>query len=167
MERKRALKNNRTVLEDRKVSDSRTSLTELILPNDANTYGNVLGGKVMHLMDLAAAVAAHRHCRKTVVTVSVDSLRFLHPVKVGALMLMDAVVTRSFKSSMEVQVEVKSEDLLTGEQERTCSAFLTFVAIDSEGKPTSVPRLIPETDEEQMRYEAAQDRRERRLENEL
>jgi len=167
MERKRALKNNYTVLDDRKVSDSHTSVTELILPNDANTYGNVLGGKVMHLMDLAAAVAAHRHCRKPVVTVSVDSLRFLHPVKVGALMLMDAVVTRSFKSSMEVQVEVRSEDLLTGEQKRTCSAFLTFVAIDSKGQPTSVPRLVPETDEEQMRYDAAQERRERRLENEL
>jgi acyl-CoA hydrolase len=164
MERKRALKDQNETLEGRKVSDSHTSLTELVLPNDANTYGNVLGGKVMHLIDLAAAVAAHRHCRKPVVTVSVDSLRFLHPVKVGALMLMDAVVTRAFHTSMEIQVEVKSEDLLTGEQQRTCSAFLTFVAIDEGGRPTSVPCLVPETDEEKERYEAAQYRRERRLE---
>jgi acyl-CoA hydrolase len=166
MERKRALKNNHKTPEGKTVSDSHTSLTEFVLPNDANTYGNVLGGKVMHLMDLAGAIAAHRHCRKTVVTVSVDSLRFLYPVKVGALMLMDAVVTRTFKTSMEVQVEVKSEDLLTGEQKKTCSAFLTFVAIDENDKPTSVPRLIPETNEEWKRYEAAQKRRERRLENE-
>lgn len=166
MERKRALKNNRKAPDGRKVSDSRTSFTEFVLPNDANTYGNILGGKVMHLMDLAGAIAAHRHCRKTVVTVSVDSLRFLHPVKVGALMLMDAVVTRTFKTSMEVQVEVKSEDLLTGDQKRTCSGFLTFVAIDECGKPTSVPRLMPETDEEWRRYEAALERRERRLDHE-
>jgi acyl-CoA hydrolase len=165
-ERKRALKNNSEAPEGKRVSDSRTSITELVLPNDANTYGNVLGGKVMHLMDLAAAVAAHRHCRKTVVTVSVDSLRFLHPVKVGELMLMDAVVTRAFKTSMEVQVEVKSEDLLTGEQRRTCSGFLTFVAIDAKGRPTSVPPVIAQTDDELRRYGEAQDRRERRLENE-
>lgn len=165
MERKSALNNSQTAPDGRKVSDSRTSLTELVLPNDANTYGNVLGGKVMHLMDLAGAIAAHRHCRKTVVTVSVDSLHFLHPVRVGTLMLMEAVVTRTFKTSMEVQVEVKAEDLLTGEQKRTCSAFLTFVAIDEKGNPTSVPPLVPETDEEWRRYEAAQKRRERRLEN--
>jgi acyl-CoA hydrolase len=165
-ERKRALKNNLEASEGKRVSDSHTSITELVLPNDANTYGNILGGKVMHLMDLAGAVAAHRHCRKTVVTVSVDSLRFLHPVKVGELMLMDAAVTRTFKTSMEVQVEVKSEDLLTGEQKRTCSGFLTFVAIDENGKPTSVAPVVPETEEELQRYEAAQNRRERRLEYE-
>jgi len=165
-ERKRALKDHNEALEGRRVSDSHTSLTEFVLPNDANTYGNVLGGKVMHLIDLAAAVAAHRHCRKTVVTVSVDSLRFLHPVKVGELMLMDAVVTRAFRTSMEIQVEVKSEDLLTGEQKRTCSAFLTFVAIDEDGKPTAVPCLVPETDEECERYEDAQRRRQRRLDRE-
>lgn len=165
MERKIALNKNSKASDGKGVADSRTSLTELVLPNDANIYGNVLGGKVMHLMDLAGAVAAHRHCRKTVVTVSVDSLRFLHPVKVGALMLMDAVVTRAFKTSMEVQVEVKSEDLLTGEQKKTCSAFLTFVAIDENGRPTSVPPLVPETDEEWHRFSAALDRRERRLED--
>ena len=163
MERKRALKNNPEAQGGKRVADSRTSITELVLPNDANTYGNVLGGKVMHLMDLAGAVAAHRHCRKTVVTVSVDSLRFLHPVKVGELMLMDAVVTRAFHTSMEVQVEVRSEDLLTGEQRRTCSGFLTFVAIDEDGRPTAVAPVIPETTEEFQRYEAAQNRRERRL----
>ena len=165
-ERKRALKNLERTPDGRKVSDSNTSLTELVLPNDANTYGNVLGGKVMHLIDLAGAIAAHRHCRTTVVTASVDSLRFLHPVKVGALMLMEAVVTRAFRTSMEVQVEVKSEDLLTGQLRRTCSAFLTFVAIDKKCRPTSVPPLKPETAEEWERYEAAEIRRQRRLEHE-
>lgn len=166
MERKRALKNDERAPDGRKVSDSYTSLTELVLPNDANTYGNVLGGKVMHLIDLAGAIAAHRHCRKTVVTTAVDSLRFLHPVKVGALMLMEAVVTRTFRTSMEVMVEVKSEDLLTGQQRKTCSAFLTFVAIDERSNPTPVSQLNPETDEEWARYEAAQVRRQRRLEHE-
>jgi acyl-CoA hydrolase len=145
------------------VLDSRTTMTQMVLPNDANTYGNVLGGKVMHLMDLAGAMAAYRHCRKPVVTVSVDSVRFLHPVKVGALMLLEAVVTRAFNTSVEVQVQVHSEDPLTGERRKTCAAFLTFVAVDAEGRPTTVPALEPETEEECRRWEQAQARREHRL----
>jgi acyl-CoA hydrolase len=147
----------------KKVCESRTSMTEFVLPNDANTHGNVLGGKVMHLMDLAAAIAAYRHCRTQVVTVSVDSVRFLHPVKVGAVMMFEAVITRAFGTSMEIQVEVRSEDLITGEQRRTCSAYLTFVSINELGKPTSVPPLIPETEEEKLRFEGALLRREHRL----
>lgn len=138
-------------------------MTEFVLPNDANTHGNVLGGKVMHYMDLAGAIAAYRHSRKPVVTVSVDSLRFLHPVKVGELMLFEAVVTRAFNTSMEVKVEVQSEELLTGRRIRTCSAYLTFVAIDDDGRPTGIPALRPETDEERQRYEAALARRKHRL----
>lgn len=145
------------------VGDSRTTMTQMVLPNDANTYGNVLGGTVMHLMDLAGAMAAFRHCRKPVVTVSVDSVRFLHPVKVGSLMLLEAVVTRAFTTSVEVQVQVRSEDPLTGERRKTCSAFLTFVAIDAEGRPTAVAALEPKTDEERRRWEEAQARREHRL----
>ena len=162
-ERKSAVNDEQAGVVGKAVSDSHTSLTELVLPNDANVYGNVLGGKVMHLMDLAGAIAAHRHCRAPVVTVSVDSLRFLYPVKVGAVMLIDAIVTRTFRTSMEVQVEVRSEELLTGEQQKTCSAFLTFVAIDERGRPTSVPPLLPETDEEWERFDAAKQRRENRL----
>ncbi len=150
-------------MEAKGVLDSRTTMTQMVLPNDANTYGNVLGGKVMHLMDLAGAMAAYRHCRKPVVTVSVDSVRFLHPVKVGALMLLEAVVTRAFTTSVEVQVQVYSEDPLTGERRKTCAAFLTFVAVDAEGRPTTVPALEPETEEERRRWEQAQARREHRL----
>ena len=150
-------------LKGKRVCESRTSMTEFVLPNDANTHGNVLGGKVMHLMDLAAAVTAFRHCRNPVVTVSVDSVRFLHPVKVGAVMMFEAVITRAFGTSMEIQAEVRSEDLITGEQMRTCSAYLTFVSIDEQGKPISVPPLIPETQEEKLRFEGALSRREHRL----
>ncbi|GAB4238261.1 MAG: hypothetical protein Kow00109_12620 [Acidobacteriota bacterium] len=138
-------------------------MTQLALPNDANTHGTVLGGKVMHLMDLTAAIAASRHCRKPVVTVSVDSVRFHHPVRVGEVMLVEAVVTRAFRTSMEVQVTVQSENPRTGSRQKTCSAFLTFVAVDEEGKPTPVPPLIPETDEERRRWELALERRKRRL----
>jgi GAF domain-containing protein len=114
-------------------------------------------------MDLAAAIAAYRHCRNPVVTVSVDSVRFLHPVKVGEVMMLEAVVTRAFKSSMEVEVGVHSEDLVTGELVKTCSAFLTFVAIDKQGRPTSISPLIPETDDEIRRFNGALSRREQRL----
>lgn len=145
------------------VAESRTTMTELVLPNDANTHGNVLGGKVMHLMDLAGAVAAFRHARRPVVTVSVDSVRFLHPVKVGQVMLFEAVVTRAFRTSMEVKVEVRSEDVLTGDQRKTCSAYLTFVALDDNGRPAPVPPLQPESEEELRRYEGALARREYRL----
>ncbi|UCF38473.1 MAG: acyl-CoA thioesterase, partial [Acidobacteriota bacterium] len=138
-------------LEGKRVSESRTTMTELVLPNDANTHGNVLGGKVMHMMDLVAAIAAFRHSRKPVVTVSVDSVRFLHPVKVGEVMNFEAVVTRAFKTSMEIRVEVCSENLQTGDLLKTCTAFLTFVAITSLGRPSEVPPLIPQTEEEQRR----------------
>lgn len=150
-------------MEAKKVSDSRTTMTQLVLPNDANTFGNVLGGKVMHWIDLTGAIAAFRHSRKPVVTVSVDTVRFHHPVKVGEVVLLEACVTRAFRTSMEVRVEVRSEDPLTGEQIRTCSAFLTFVAIDADGRPTGIPPLIPESAEEKRRYERALERRDYRL----
>lgn len=149
--------------ESKKVHESRTSMTQLVLPNDANTYGNVLGGKVMHWIDLTGAIAAFRHSRKPVVTVSVDTLRFHHPVKVGEVLLLEAAVTRAFRTSMEVRVEVHSEDLLTGARIRTCSAFLTFVAIDAAGRSTEVPAVIPETEGEKRDYERALERRDYRL----
>lgn len=150
-------------MEVKTVAQSRTNMTEVVLPNDTNTLGNVLGGKVMHLMDIAAAIAAYRHCRRPVVTVSVDSLQFLNPVKMGHIMLLEASVTRAFNTSMEVLVDACSEDPLTGERKRTSTAFLTFVAIDKEGRPIKVPPILPETDLEKRRYEEAQQRREQRL----
>ncbi|MDA2923219.1 acyl-CoA thioesterase [Acidobacteria bacterium AH-259-L09] len=145
------------------VSESRTTMTEVVLPNDANTHGNILGGRVMHLMDLAGAIAAFRHCRMPVVTVSVDSLRFLHPIKVGQLVLLEANVTRAFTTSMEVEAQVFSEDPLSGNRIKTSTAFLTFVALDKDGRPTPISPLIPETEEEKGRYRAALRRRRRRL----
>lgn len=150
-------------MEGKTVNESYTLMTELVLPNDANTHGNVLGGKVMHLMDLAAAVAAMRHCRQAVVTVSVDSVRFHHPVRIGHLMLLEASVTRAFRTSMEVRVKVQSEHPLNGERKTTCTAFLTFVAIDSQGQPAPVPPVIAETKEQKKRYEEALERRRQRL----
>ena len=149
-------------LKGKKVQESRTTMTELVLPNDANTFGNVLGGKVMHLIDLVGAIAALRHCREPVVTVSVDSLQFLHPVKVGHLMTLEAIVTRAFNTSLEVRVEVSSEEPLTGITRRTCRAYLTFVAL-RDSRPTPVPPLLPETDEELRRFEEASKRRAHRL----
>jgi len=145
------------------VAESRTTMTEVVLPNDTSAYGMILGGKVMHLIDMAGAVAAFRHCRTPVVTVSVDSVRFLNPIKVGHLVLLEAVVTRAFTTSMEVEVQVQSEDPLTGKRIKTSDAFLTFVAINEAGRPTAIPPLIPETEEEKKRYEAALERRNRRL----
>ncbi len=145
------------------VSESRTTMTEVVLPNDANTHGNILGGKVMHLMDLAGAIATFRHCRMPVVTISVDSLRFLHPIKVGQLVLLEANMTRAFTTSMEVEVQVFSEDPLSGNRIKTSTAFLTFVALDKDGRPTPISPLIPETEEEKDRYRAALRRRRRRL----
>jgi acyl-CoA hydrolase len=150
-------------MEAKPASLSKTSMTEYVLPNDVNIYGNILGGKVMHLIDMAGATAALRHCRMPVVTVSVDSVRFLHPVKVGQLLLLEACVTRAFTTSMEVEVQVFSEDPLTGERRQTSDAFLTFVAIDPSGRPTEVPPVLPETDEERQRFESALARRGRRL----
>ena len=145
------------------VSQSRTTMTEVVLPNDANTHGNILGGKVMHLMDMAGAIATFRHSRMPVVTVSVDSVRFLHPIKVGQLVLLEASVTRAFTTSMEVEVQVFSENPLSGKRMKTSTAFLTFVALDKDGSPTKIPPLIPQTEEEKSRYRAALRRRRRRL----
>ena len=144
-------------------SESRTSMTEMVLPNDANTHGNILGGRVMHLIDIAGAMAANRHCRQPVVTVSVDSLVFHHPIRVGALILLEAWVNRTFHTSMEVEVHVCSEELRTGKRQRTSTAFLTFVALGPDNRPAPIPPLVAETDIEKLRYEAALRRRHRRL----
>ena len=150
-------------MQGKPVRESLSEYSELALPTDANGLGNVLGGKVMHLVDLAAAMAAIRHARRPCVTASVDSLHFLHPVRIGQLIVLRSSVNRVFRSSMEVGVQVETETLMTGQKLHTCSAYLTFVALDENGKSVAVPSVIPETDDEKRRYEQAGERREYRL----
>ncbi len=150
-------------LPGRPVRDSVSEYAELALPTDANVFGFLLGGRVMHLVDMAGATAAMRHARRPVVTASVDFMSFLHPIHIGQLVILRSSVNRTFRTSMEVGVKVCVEDLLTGLQRHTCSAYLTFVAIDEHGRPTPVPPVIPETEEEKRRWEEAGRRRERRL----
>ena len=145
------------------VRESASEYSELALPNDANGLGAVLGGKVMHLVDLAAAMAGMRHARRPIVTASVDSFHFLHPVHIGELIVLRSSVNRVFRTSMEVGVKVVTENLMTGELVHTCSAYLTFVALDSEGKATPIPAVIPETADEIRRFREAGERREYRL----
>jgi len=145
------------------VRDSISEYSELALPNEVNQLGNVLGGKVMHLVDLAGAMAAIRHARLPVVTVSVDSLQFLHPVHSGELIILRSSVNRAFHTSMEVGVKVTTENLLTGHRLHTCSAYLTFVALDENGSPTPVVPVVPESEEEKRRYREAGERRDYRL----
>ena len=145
------------------VRESVSEYAQLALPTDANNFGNVLGGTIMHLVDVAGAMAAMRHARKPVVTASVDSFQFLHPVHIGHLILLRASVNRVFRTSLEAGVYVEAENLITGERVHTCSAYLTFVALDENGNTAAVPPVIPETEEEKRRFREAGDRREYRL----
>lgn len=147
----------------RTVEESQVEMVEVVLPNDANLLGNILGGKVMHLIDIAGAIAAHRHSRSQVVTASVDNLDFRHPVRVGQIIILRAFVTRAFTTSMEVEVNVYCDDYVKGKRLQTSSAFLTYVALDGEGKPAPVPPLLPRTSEEKRRYREALERRRHRL----
>ena len=151
------------MLEGRPVRLSYSDYSEVALPNDANVLGNLLGGKVMHLVDLAGAIAAMRHSRNVVVTASVDHMDFIHPVRIGQLVKLVSSVNRVFRTSMEVGVKVFVEDLIRGERRHTSSAYLTFVAIDPSGKCIPVAPVIPETPDEIRRYEEAGQRREYRL----
>jgi acyl-CoA hydrolase len=146
------------------VRESISEYNELALPNDANVLGNLLGGKVMHLVDLCGALAAIRHARCPVVTAAVDYMTFISPVKIGQLLMLRSSVNRVFRTSMEVGVKVMVEDLASGEVRHTSSAYLTFVAIDAAGSRVPIPQVVPETDEEKRRYEEAARRREHRLE---
>lgn len=147
-------------------SSPRASFTEtvqVILPNDANPLGFVLGGHVMHHIDLVGAIAAYRHTRGLLVTAAVDGLHFLHPIKVGDLMIVQARVTAAFRTSLEVEVEVFSEETLTGRRQLTSIAYLTFVTIERAGHRAPVPPLILETDEDRQRAKGAESRRRARL----
>jgi acyl-CoA hydrolase len=151
------------VLPGRFVRESISEYSEFALPNDANTLGNVLGGKVMHLVDLAAALAAVRHARCPVVTASVDQMSFLHPIHIGQLIVLHSSVNRVFRTSMEVGVRVEVENLVSGEIQHTSSAYLTFVALDKNGHRLAIPPVIPETEDEKRRFEEAGERRSYRL----
>ena len=147
----------------RPVSASRSEMTEIILPQDANPLGFVLGGRVLHLTDIAAAIAAHRHSRSHVVTASVDYVDFRNPIRVGELIVLKSSVNRVFNTSMEVGVKIFSENFLSGERKHTTSAYVTFVAIDENRQPRAIPPLILETDDDRRRYAEAAGRREIRL----
>ncbi len=138
-------------------------MVQVVLPNDANPLGFILGGTVMHLIDIAGAIACHRHTRSLLVTAAVDDLQFLHPIKVGDLIILKARVTCAFRTSLEAQVDVYSEETLTGRQQLTSRAFLTFVAVAQDGTRLAVPPLLVETDEERRVCEEAKLRREGRL----
>jgi acyl-CoA hydrolase len=150
-------------LPPKRAEESATEMVQVVLPNDANPLGFILGGSVMHLIDIAGAIACHRHARTRVVTAAVDDLQFLHSIKVGDLILLHAKVTCTFTTSMEVQVDVFSEESLTGERRLTSLAYLTFVAIDEAGRPVTVPPLVIETDEQRRVCREAGMRREQRL----
>jgi acyl-CoA hydrolase len=145
------------------VQESQSELSELALPNDANGLGNLLGGKLMHLMDVCGALAAMRHARTFVVTASFDHMNFRAPVQIGQLVLLYSSVNRAFRTSMEVGVKAFVEDLRSGARLHVASAYLTFVALDETHRPTAVPPVIPETEQEKRRYEDAGRRREYRL----
>ena len=144
-------------------SESATEMVQVVLPNDANPLGYILGGSVMHLIDIAGAIACHRHTRTLLVTAAVDDLQFLHSIKVGDLIILKSRVTCVFTTSLEVQVDVFSEETLTGNRQLTSRAFLTFVAIDRDGSRVRVPPLLVETDDDRRVCEEAQARRAERL----
>jgi acyl-CoA hydrolase len=150
-------------LTPKRAAESATEMVQVVLPNDANPLGFVLGGTVMHLIDIAGAIACHRHTRSLLVTAAVDDLQFLHPIKIGDLIILKSRVTCVFTTSLEAHVDVFSEETLTGTRRLTSSAFLTFVAVDHNGGRLQVPPLLVETDEERRVCEEAQRRRAARL----
>src|SRR5262245_24703354 len=150
-------------MDPKRPSDSFTELVQVVLPNDANPLGFILGGTVMHLIDIAGAIACSRHTRTLLVTAAVDGLQFLHPIKVGDLIILRATVTAAFRTSLEVEVEVFCEETLTGRRMLTSQAFLTFVAVDSDGGRVQIPPLLLTTDAERQKAREAEVRREARL----
>ena len=148
----------------KKVSESHTIMTEMIMPNDTNPLGNLMGGNLMRWMDIIAGVCAGKHCEAHVVTASVDSVTFDKPIRLGDVITLEARVTRAFTTSVEIFVEVKAADIKGGNPRRCNHAYFTFVAVDDETrKPQSVPQVIPLTNEEEKLYEGAARRREVRL----
>ncbi|MGE6229703.1 acyl-CoA thioesterase [Paenibacillus chitinolyticus] len=149
-------------MEAKPTSVSRSIMTEVIFPLDTNYHGTVFGGKIMEYIDKIATIASMRHCRRGVVTASSDSLDFLAPVHLGEAIELEAFVSWTHRSSMEVYVRVVAENMFTGERRTTATSFITFVALDDEGRPTPVPAVIPETDRERRLHESAPARYEAR-----
>lgn len=143
--------------------DSTAETVQVVLPNDSNPLGFILGGTVMHLIDITGAIACHRHTNMLALTAGVDSLDFIHPIKVGDLIILKSRVTCVFNTSLEVAVEVFSEEIQTGERKLTSKAYLTFVSLDRSGKPAKVPPLIVDTPEDEELCRQAQTRRTDRL----
>ncbi len=150
------------VLTPHPVRESQSEMNQLVLPNDANPLGALLGGTLMHWIDLCGALAAHRHCHTYVVTASVDHIDFLVPVQVGDLVILRSSVNRAFRTSMEVGVKVWVENYLAGTRRHVSSAYLTFVAVDKQDHRLPVPPVIPETEEQKRRFDDAGRRRELR-----
>jgi acyl-CoA hydrolase len=138
-------------------------MTELVLPNDTNTFGNLMGGRLMYWMDIAAALAAMKHCGTPVVTASVDNISFENPIKLGNVVHIEARVSRAFNTSMEVHMNVWGEDALHQYKYKSNEAYYTFVSLDPNGKPRPVPTLVPETEEEMKLFDGALRRRQLRL----
>ncbi|MGB3618372.1 MAG: acyl-CoA thioesterase [Catalinimonas sp.] len=143
--------------------ESLATMTELILPNDTNTLNNMMGGRLMHFMDIVAAISAQRHCGRVVVTASVDNVSFSKAIGLGYVVTLRAKVTRAFSSSMEVHIEVIAENIPAGKKYQTNEAFFTFVAVDQTGRPIDVPEVVPETEREKELYDGALRRRQLRL----
>lgn len=142
-------------MKPRKASETLSITTKVVLPNDTNTLGNLFGGELLAWMDVIASVSAHRHCKRVVVTASVNNVSFQKPIAHGSIVTLEAKVSRAFTSSMEVFVDVFVEDQVTGIREMCNEAIYTFVAVDQNGGPIQVPELIPETEEEKVRFEGA------------
>jgi acyl-CoA hydrolase len=143
--------------------ESFVSMTELVLPNDTNTLNNLMGGRLMHWMDIVSAIAAQRHSNRIVVTASVDNISFRHPIRLGNVVTLKARVTRAFNSSMEVRIDVDAEDIPANKLTESNSAYFTFVAVDQSGSPIDVPDIEPETEEDKAMYDGALRRRQLRL----
>ncbi len=142
-------------MKTRKASETLAITTKIVLPNDTNTLGNLFGGQLLAWMDVIASVSAHRHCKRVVVTASVNHVSFQKPIKHASIVTLEAKVSRAFYSSMEIFVDVFVEDQLTGAKEKCNEAIYTFVAVDQNGGPIQVPELIPESEEEKLRYDGA------------
>ena len=151
------------VLKPKSAAESATEMVQVVLPNDANPLGFILGGTVMHLIDIAGAIACHRHTRTLLVTAAVDGLQFLHPIKVGDLIILKSRVTAAWRTSLEVEVEVFCEETLTGVRRMTSRAYLTFVSIDRDGQRIPIPPLVLSSEDDRRRAAEAETRRAERL----
>ena len=150
---------NSRAMKGKTPKESQATLTEIVLPNDTNNLNNLMGGRLLHWMDIAAAITAHRHCNRTCVTASVNNVSFENPIPRASIVTLEANISRSFRSSMEIFIDVWIEDSISGEKTKCNEAIYTFVAVDNMGKPVRVPEVTPETELEKLKYDGALRRR--------